>query len=359
MSTLGGMSFAHVTKSTPFDTAELALLGRFPIVQFDKTQNVKSMPNVTQEDRFIAAARQIKSLSPSSMTLMYLNGLINFPAFLRLESITSAHPDYLLRNSSGGLVYTGPADGELLTTFDMRNSDMRQAFVADALYGIASKVFDGVFIDRANFASKAVLTNFTHGGWDKSTANSLVSAQRKLLDELQTELGEERIVLAKETGGGAAFRDWEVCNGAMVTDTFCSNYKPEHGNATPAQLFDKDQCLNDILAVQQAAARGQLTQSHGQGPIDDATQREFTMACFLVAAGNMSYFSHADWASAWSLTGTRWWPEYDLPLGMPMGPADRHGHWTFKRTFSSGTKVVLDLEQHTASITWSTGMLFA
>ena len=77
----------------------------------------------------------------------------------------------------------------------------------------------------------------------------------------------------------------------MPSDTFCSNYKPAKGNATPGELFDKEQCAADIKMVQRAAVRGQLTESHGQGAMNDLVQRQYTMACFLVAAGNMSYFS--------------------------------------------------------------------
>ena len=42
------------------------------------------------------------------------------------------------------------------------------------------------------------------------------------------------------------------------------------------------------------------------------------MAAFLVGAGNLSYFSHANWAKGcWEMLGTRWWPEYDRRLGAP------------------------------------------
>ena len=112
--------------------------------------------------------------------------------------------------------------------------------------------------------------------------------------------------------------------------------------------------------VAAAAARGQLTESHGQGPIDDAVQRQFTMACFLVAAGNYSFFSFAGWAhgQAWSLAGTRWWPEYDNPLGEPIDPpmmpaaGSAPANMRYARRFASGTAVALDLRAHTASIAW-------
>jgi len=205
--TLYCLIYIFLAQTTAFNDTELAFLARFCIVQFDKVQNIKDMPDATQEDRFIAAARQagfpqcshtaalvwsphvhwqtfnthpssdalytpcytlptlsifhprtmrptlhstthssrpqVKAVNPRSVTLMYLNGLINFPAFQRLLNATVADPALLLRNSTGGLVYTGPW-GELLTTFDVRNTKMRQVFVDDAVYGVRDRVVHGV-----------------------------------------------------------------------------------------------------------------------------------------------------------------------------------------------------------------------
>jgi hypothetical protein len=101
-----------------------------------------------------------------------------------------------------------------------------------------------------------------------------------------------------------------------------------------------------------------MTESHGQGPLTDLLQRQFTMACFLVAAGNFSYYSYASWTknAAWSLAGTRWWPEYDLPLGQPLDPpmmaAGDGNPMSYTRRFESGTAVKVDLVAHTATINW-------
>ena len=471
--TLGHMTFAHVTKTTHFNATDILLLKRYPIVQFDKGQNTQSMPNSSQEDRFISAARQIKAANPNAVTLMYLNGLIDFTAFTRLSDPVTADPSLMLRNSKGDLVHTLPP----LVTFDHRNPKMRKLFVADAEYGVQSGAFDGVFVDRANYASRALLEvregkmhpDDVHG-WDEPTAASMVPAQTKLFAELTAALGPTRVVLAKETGGGAPFTDWAVANAAMTTDTFCSSYEPNQGRipgpeskcggdswsypacghtprtpiiakvnvsnyakcqqaccedrrcksvlfntqakfcvlfsqtynsnfvcmnghngtheavewlankAAPGEgaacpvlhprwnqtTWNASQCEQDMLTVTQAAARGQLTESHGQGPIDSDTPlpeqtaaREFTIAAFLVAAGNFSYFSYAGWAhgQAWSLSGTRWWSEYDRPLGQPLDPpmtlAGPVGSMKYRRRFSSGTTVTVDLKAHTGSIQWS------
>eukprot|EP00039_Didymoeca_costata_P032832 m.39526 g.39526 ORF g.39526 m.39526 type:complete len:388 (+) comp9564_c0_seq1:31-1194(+) len=351
--TLGHMTFAHVTKVEAFNATDLEFLSRFSIVQFDKAQDTQDMPYSSQEDRFIAAARQIKKANPRVTTLMYLNGLINFPAF-SLKNSTDKDPRLLLRNSEGSLVKL-PHTLQL-TVFDMRNDAMRQLFVDDAVYGVKSGAFDGVFIDRANWAQRGLMQGYNHDGWDNATFRSLIPAQAQLFADLTDALGQDHIVLAKETGGGAPFNDWQHANAAMVSDTFCSNYAS--GNRTPSELFDKDQCVQDIFELKNQSARGQLTECHGQGPIDDSVQREFTIACFLIGAGNMSFFEYAGWekGEAWSLPGTRWWPEYDKPLGNPISEAERIGQYQFSRNFSLGTKVFVDLDSHSAKISWGSSI---
>eukprot|EP01065_Artemidia_motanka_P037459 TRINITY_DN4602_c0_g1_i1.p2 TRINITY_DN4602_c0_g1~~TRINITY_DN4602_c0_g1_i1.p2 ORF type:complete len:278 (+),score=98.65 TRINITY_DN4602_c0_g1_i1:370-1203(+) len=276
---------------------------------------------------------------------MYFNGLINFPEFQRLINATDADPSLLLRNTTGGIVNTL---GQY-TTFDHRNPKMRELFVDDALYGVRSGAFDGVFVDRANWADRAELSKITRGGWDEQTRVQMIPAQTQLFVDLSKALGEHRIVLAKETGGGAPFKDGAVANAMMVTDTFCSGYT---NGATPASVYDASQCLADIQAVQATAERGQMSQSHSIGPVDDSVTRHFTMACFLVAAGNYSYFAHADWHQSWTLDGLRWWPELDYPLGAPLAKANRTG-WVFSREFESGTTVRVDVKERSAQIAWA------
>ena len=92
-----------------------------------------------------------------------------------------------------------------------------------------------------------------------------------------------------------------------------------------------------------------------EGPVG-AAQRAFTMAAFLVAAGNHSYYSYADWAGGcWSLAGTRWWPEFDRPLGDPVtAPLQRAkgARFVYERNFSRGAMVRIDVAKHEATIVW-------
>merc|ERR1712187_1070471 len=173
------------------------------------------------------------------------------------------------------------------------------------------------------------------------------------MGNLTNRLTSSRIVLTKDPVVNVT-QDYTVANAVMPTDEFCSNYAPK---SSTSPTYDKQKCLEEILYVQQAAQRGQLTQSHAMGPPEDDQQREFVMACFLVAAGNLSYFAYADWSHGWSLQGYQWWPEYDYNLGNPLGDAKRNG-WRFTRSFSSGTSVAVDVEAHTANIQWASAQFF-
>jgi hypothetical protein len=247
-SSLGSMAFVHSGQPTMYSDVDLKLLSKFPIVQFDKKENNAAMPGVSQEDRFIAAARQVKAVNNRTALLMYLNGLMNFPKFERLYNHTVANPSLLLHDAKGNLRKINGA-----TVFDMRLPAMRKLFVADAQYGMASGAFNGVFIDRANWAEECT--------W--AECKSLVPAQRQLFVELTATLGEGKITLAKEHTGVSSI-DWQVANAAMTSDAFCSMYC--HGcntSVTPASrwtIADAQNCADSITTIANMSARGQLTE---------------------------------------------------------------------------------------------------
>ena len=192
--TLGSMAFAHVCQPMEFSATQLEQLQRYNFVQFDKQMNTESMPLSSQEDRFIAAARQVKSVNADAKVLLYLNGLINFPAFQRLYNATLKDPSLLLVNASGAHLHLlSEQDGGV---FDVRKPAMRNLFVADTQYAMASRAVDGVFIDRANWAEKCIAGS---NGFDATTCASLPAAQRLMLEEITTALGPGAIVLAKDT----------------------------------------------------------------------------------------------------------------------------------------------------------------
>ena len=92
------------------------------------------------------------------------------------------------------------------------------------------------------------------------------------------------------------------------------------------------------------------------GPLGEAA-RNFTIAAFLIAAGNLSYFTYTDWSqNSNELAGTKWWPEYDMKLGEPTSPANTllpGKRWKYARNFSSGTTVYVDIATREVQIDWA------
>jgi hypothetical protein len=187
------------------------------------------------------------------------------------------------------------------TVFNLQLPAMRKLFVEDALYGMASGAFNGVFIDRANWAASSKCVPM----WGAATCSAMVPGQSQLFGELTAALGEANITLAKETGG-TVMNDWHDANAAMTSDTFCSHYCHScNASTTPATTWvlptDAQSCADSIATIANMSARGQLTQSHAMGPFDgpeSAEARAFTMAAFLIGAGNLSFYSYANWYGA-------------------------------------------------------------
>jgi hypothetical protein len=76
-----------------------------------------------------------------------------------------------------------------------------------------------------------------------------------------------------------------------------------------------------------------------------------------MGAGNLSYFSYANWATdCWTLAGTTWWPELDRPIGWPTSPANTRlpgKRWKYARNFSTGTSVYVDVATRVVEIKWA------
>ena len=77
-----------------------------------------------------------------------------------------------------------------------------------------------------------------------------------------------------------------------------------------------------------------------------------SLAKFLVGAGVGHYFGAGSWTTDHtSREGVTWHPEYDLPLGNPLGVATLSGNvWT--RHFSYGTTATFNHAKNVGKIEW-------
>ena len=111
------------------------------------------------------------------------------------------------------------------------------------------------------------------------------------------------------------------------------------------------------------AARGQLLQARAMGPLSGSVgdgNFTFTLATFLVIAGNSSFYSYADNSghNSYELGYTPWRPEYDRPLGLPLALAERRGAngTLLRRSFQRGVTVMVDVYRGLAVIDWGGNM---
>ena len=107
----------------------------------------------------------------------------------------------------------------------------------------------------------------------------------------------------------------------------------------------------DIAAQIRLARNGQgLLASFKVG----VTGAEFIsqVAMFLVGAGEHQYFGAGSWTcNHTSREGVTWRPEYDQPLGEPLGPATLVDT-VYTRQFAYGTNVTYDTRSRTGTIAW-------
>ena len=180
-----------------------------------------------------------------------------------------------------------------------------------------------------------------------------------LLTELQQVVGDDKLIVAKDSFGGGSEG---LVNTIFPMDTFCSCYRcdwtrshsPPFRGTTYAHI-----CQTQILEAVKLGRRGQVVLLHGevnQNLLNDtaalAVDFEFTLAAFLIAASDSSFFGYSD---GWYFNGTAWHSEYERPLGAPVGPAAAGTglkNMSWSRQFASGTTVELDLLHKTGRIHW-------
>ena len=211
---------------------------------------------------------------------------------------------------------------------------------------------DGVFVDALPQALTPGLAKTI--GADK--AKAVVAGLREMIVLTKRKIGADKILLANGTRT-TDFReilDWEGIDGVMIEHF--AGFKTDRPADIKADL--------DTIAL--AAAKGKFVVIKGwpgfnwldtemmKRPYAELLKlaREritFPLACFLVAAQPGSHFCYS-----WGYTDRHGmldaYPEFDRPLGPPLGAA-KQTEWTYQREFAHAS-VFVNLETKTAKIDW-------
>ena len=352
--TVGQRVFAHLAKREgPLNASDAAFLARFSMVAFEKPQDEAHVG--WAEDKMDAAARAVKAVRPDVWALRYINSLLDF---------TGAETNFSLHEKAAAAGLLWPPFHNNFSTFNVVSPAMRQLLVEECLNSTDKRggPFDGCFIDRANFGKQLEAQYRENGrtpaGFTPKMVVDLAAAQPLLLSELQSAVGPDRLILAKEHGGLAGYGDGKYVNSLMMNDGLCSRY----AKIDVDTWFDPAVCLAQMEASAGAVSRNQLLQARAMGDLTGPTgdgNFTFTLAAFLAVAGDSSFFSYASNSAhnSYEMGYTPWRAEYDWPLGKPLGLADRSGanRSTFARRFASGTNVSVDVLRGCARIDWSHG----
>ena len=108
-----------------------------------------------------------------------------------------------------------------------------------------------------------------------------------------------------------------------------------------------------ITALMEGVKNGKVIQAHVPIVVDCKGDLTDYMAAFLIGAGKYSYFGCGNWNTTGDDNESWYWrPEYDYPLGDPVGPPSYvSGVW--KRSFASGTEMMFDTSNKKGTIRWS------
>jgi len=299
-------------------------------------------------------AKRLKALNPRMKVLFYWNTFLNNPLYDACETVAN-HPLWIFRDKKGNPIYKV----RTLEQYNLLNPEFRQWWAAIAGKAVTEYGCEGIFMDAVNQAKRPI---WMKRGWGEGNENILTQAVIDMMRLANQEMGEDAIliyngILSSDPGGITTGKEYlPHASGVMI----------EHFTAFHSQ--SKESIAADIEAITSAASMGKTVVVKGwPDPTFNWTNKEkmrvpsvmladearkkiiFSLACFLIAAQENSYFSYS-WGWREQNGSLIDYPEFDKPLGPPKGEAIRKG-WTYLREFAHAS-VFVDLEKKTAKIDW-------
>ena len=332
--------YAHVGKrSGDFTPRELDFLAKhFDFITIEKAQAIQKYGNT--EAGFAVAAREIKKRNPKAKVLFYWNASLAY--FGLYQAMRTFPADGLLRDSKGRLVLRR----NKVPNYDLTRQDVRDWWSDVAAKAVHEYGADGIFADAMGQRKD---------GLDAKKVAALVAARVAMLEETRRKIGPDKLIIYNGLMRDDPKKLLRFADGAMI-ESFCH---PKYGNS-------KEELTAYFEATRAAANDGKIVILKGwpgfsfrqkemmQKPYAElarlAKERiTFPLACFLITAERNCYFCYS-WGYREKHGTFEWYPEFDKPLGPPLGEAKRNG-WIYHRDFAHAS-VTVNLETRTARIDW-------
>jgi len=348
--------YMHIRKATSYTGKEIAFIAKFPLITFEKANGYKDHGSV--EKGTLVAARAVKKVNPKATILYYRNVIVhygNYEANKGLDRISGA----MLRDEKGNtrLVRNRAA------AYDLSNPDLRAWWVNTCRNMTADPAIDGIFLDgNVKALEPAYLTRQIGASKKRRTMHGY----RLMIKQTREAIGLNKLMVANllrarfENAGLEYLDDFD---GSYLEAFFHNVAKASYEEyvAKGIDAMQKAARQGKIIAFSAALALPENTSSLGIDEVHATAESDeqaraalvYPLAVFLICAEKYSYFRvHEGYSANKNDRWTRWFPEYDRPLGAPNGPAKKNG-FRYSRTFEHAS-VILDVKKRTARIRWRT-----
>jgi len=335
--------YAHVGKvSDDFTPEQLDFLAmHFDFIAFEKGQAVRKRGST--EAGIAEAARQIKLRKPDAKVLFYWNAFLD----VRSDQASREFPAKgHLTDKRGRSVMVR----ETIPTYDLSQANVRGWWSDTAAKAVRDGGCDGIFADALAQVTAAGKRKLLGEEKYASVNEGLV----EMLKETRSKCGPEKLIIFNGIRGDDGAQFLPLSSGAMI----------EHFGHFSG--VGKEKMAEDLDAMRAAALGGKivclkawpgfswLDADMMKKPHNELVRRArerltFPLACFLVAAEANCYFCYT-WGYSEEHGTFDWHPEFDKPLGPPLGDAKRTD-WAYQREFAHAS-VFVDLETQAARIDW-------
>eukprot|EP01052_Picozoa_sp_SAG31_P007693 SAG31_NODE_371_length_16628_cov_3.741943_1_plen_391_part_00 len=333
--------FGGTTERRP--PANLVMLSKMRIVMIEKWEghcwadclaNATVSPplscdtNCDVEHDMLATLKAVKALNPGVSTVFYWNTLLAFPFYAQVGKFRRQNALLIDVNTHSPLQLRNDNGMPQIWVYDYGKPVGQQLWQGMVANLVSSGVVDGIFGDKWDVYATSNAsngTNPTSGGW-------------KVCNHWCGGLGEEQ-ALAFNRGKNATLRAVEKFLGPdavffSATDDLVKHIK------NPAEMI---QHVNAQLAkAPYAYVYGARDQQPNHDPHNFTSECESRfVAMFLLAVEEGAFIGCNGWHA-----------DFAKPLGAPTTKALSNGTM-MTRTFSSGTRVVWDVERNDGAIQWA------
>eukprot|EP01084_Bolivina_argentea_P198893 340444_1 len=307
----------------------LKYFAKYPIITFEKGQGVfateEPYASKYAEDKIIDACRQIKAVKPDIICIFYYNSINDWTMY-KIHETLAEHPEWWLRDNNNRVVLIGGDKSFPQPEQGMLVPDYRQPIIqklwADECINITANnygIVDGCFSDKPQY------NTFKGYNFTAQQLNEFAIGHNNSISSTQVALNKSNASIMISNNG----------------------WVPPGIVATQLQVFKaEEQYIQQLLSF---STKGILVEAHAGGSeCDNITN---TLAAFLISANKYSYYACSKgwiWPGNWNV----WYPQYDKPLGEPLGPAVKN-NGVYSRSFKSGTKVTFNTKTNVGNIDWA------